>query len=126
MQTVQDLRSKILDAGGTLEIGYNIVMTYSINDGDKSDLDIKHDDVLFAWVSGARADETNLIDALSVISPMKNYSIVGKLAAYLGILPVVEEPPTALPPEDPVKHRLGGMVEAYEKLLIGRGINITP
>jgi hypothetical protein len=129
MQTVNNLREAVLAAGGTLDIGKNIVMTYSVSDDGESDLDIKHDGILIAYISSLKDGKSKLINSLSVFDCLKHYEAIGILGAYLGILTneIAQDTPSSVgePVEDPEKHRLGGMVEAYEKLLIGRGVNIT-
>lgn len=126
MKTVRELRDAVLAAGGTLDIGQGITMTYHESDGDRSDLDIKHNMSLIGWISGNRDNDAILELSIAGTEVFNHYAALGILGRFIGVLS--EQAITTVrvePVESITEHRLGGMVEAYEKLLIGRGVTIT-
>lgn len=126
--TIQELRAKIEQAGGTLLIASDV--TAVINDGD---VDFKGPNGVFAYIGKGHEDDADVVDATSVFSPQLRYTQqMIALAQYFGIQldgyePITVEKAIGVPQvvEGPEQHRLKGMVDAYEKLIVGREVRVS-
>ena len=110
IKTIGDLRELIKESGGTLEIG---LLTIRYDDG--KDIDFLYKGNLMQWISQTREDDVELesyiasgIDA-AVIETVAKEKIVE-------VEKVIE---TNMP--DP---KQSGMIEAYEKILLGHKITL--
>jgi hypothetical protein len=126
MKTVKEFRDEIIAAGGVVTDG-----DYTYHHKEGGDVDIKEEDNLIAYIPSHRIETKEYAEAINpMIHSLKNVGKLVKLAKHfnlytdapdMGPMQVVETFK-----ENPDTHRLGGMVEAYEKLLIGRGVTIAP
>lgn len=138
MKTVKDL-VQLFDGYKTeVEISESIIA----RKGDGGDIDFKSKDTdsMFGWVSNSYLDnedsdkmESDLSGDLSVTVPtmFTNVKLFLELAQWMG-----SEMPEAMTVEkeievevikeveSPEQHKLGGMVQAYENILLGRDVTV--
>jgi hypothetical protein len=120
---VAELRERVLAAGGELKFE-SLVFTYE----KERDLDINANDTLIAWITKGTKDDEDVVKAISTSGELENVASLAELAQYIG-LPVGEIKAITVtrevPARDDEKLRLEGKVEAYENILIGRGISAS-
>lgn len=109
IKTIEDLRRLIDENGGKITIGK---LTISMNNVDaRADIDIKLGHELKYWVLST-IEDTTLLDGEDVLSVL-----------YRPEAPNKEQEKTRKE-RIIVDNKFEGMVEAYEKILIGREITI--
>lgn len=111
MNTIKDLRDFISARGGAIYFGENNSLTYS--EGGDGDVDLKINGRLIAWVSSTEPEETK-------IESMKVYFSGTLLANKSSENKNEKDTPT----EDKEKNIALGMVAAYEKILLGRDLQV--
>lgn len=120
MKTVGDLRKAIKDNGGELKIG---LMRFTFEDDD--DIDLHWGSELILWINKAEPDAT-LLDAEGITTTVDGFVAskekIGEQATEIKDLKKEVETLT-----DKVKDGAlsVGMVQAYEKILIGRDVTIS-
>lgn len=125
---LKDLRSKILNSkdGGVLKIG-EVEVTYS----DNEDVDFRSGVNLIGYIPSTTDGETPVQDVLSLIGGLRNIKYYLAVAQYLGFgveefEPIIKEIEVIkeVERETSETHKLRGMVDAYEKIIIGRELNV--
>lgn len=107
MITIKDVRDFILERGGAIDFGKNSALTHS----DGGDVDLKINGRLIAWVSSTEPGETQIESAKVYFSATLSEHRSSKNE---------KETPT----EDKEKNIALGMVAAYEKILLGRDLQV--
>lgn len=121
---VQELRDKITEAGGTLQVG-DIQLTYSTEDVDVLLLNGE----MLAWIPVYVEGEKLVTERMSLSDKtgLKNIHLLAQLAQFVGVEVKGVEPITkteVVTQHDEQDIRNRGMVEAYEKILIGRELTV--
>lgn len=123
MKTVKELRDKITDDDGKLMVG-SVRLEYG---GGESDVDIfpVTGGAMIGWVTG----ESNSLLVKSVHlanDALEHFKELSDFAQFIGldtgIEPITVE--KTITKEDPEKDRLKGMVDAYEKIVLGRQLTV--
>lgn len=141
MKTVKEIRAAV--AAGMTSIG-----SITVSHNGSGDIDFKHNGILFAWIHESDADEKNAGSACSFTNVPNNIAAVVALCDWLGyelVVGATDVPKDAAPQksarevlleQELEKHRIkiaeargaqdhaAGMVEAYEKIIIGRTLQV--
>lgn len=133
---LKELREKVIEAGGEMVVG-----CVRFNCKEEGDLDVyKVDGSLVAWASSSNDVEKKVEEVISVANEVLKDGSVKALVDFVqyigvdvGILPIEIEKPVVevrevmkVDVESQIEaSKLRGMVDAYEKIVLGRDVTIS-
>ena len=132
MKTLKQIKEEFISFTGehTIKIKESVVAHY----GGEGDIDFKtRDGSLLAWIGNTYLDneEGALDKEVSGVISISNNVVLQDVQAYIDLaewlgatLPESMTVEVIKEVESPEQHRLGGMVQAYEKILLEREVNI--
>ena len=133
---VKELRQKVTDAGGSI-ITDNAIISYTV--GGDVDVKTKGLEELVAWVGSTYAEDGEVAKNMSVANEIfdRGFKALIDFAQFLGVdcgvSPITVEK-EVLKVQEVMKvdvesqieaSKLKGMVDAYEKIVLGRDVTIS-